>query len=531
MIKQSNIVRPRPFCLVILDGFGVAPPGETNAIWVANTPNFDRLRQDYPNTTLAAAGEDVGLPAGQMGNSEVGHLNIGAGRIVYQEFTRINRAIEDGSFFRNEVLLQAIANVKEHNSALHLLGLLSDGGVHSHNTHLYALLELVAKQGLARVYLHAVLDGRDVPPKSALTFICELEERLHKLGIGKIVTVSGRYYAMDRDKRWERTKLAYDALVYGRGITAPSARQAVEQSYEEGIVDEFVRPTVIMDAKSREEGLIRDHDSLIFFNFRSDRARQLTWAFVNKNFNEFDRGPHPPHIYFACMTEYDENLEAPVAFLPLELANTLPDVISDLGLTQFHTAETEKYAHVTFFFNGGVEAQKPGEERLLIPSPKVATYDLKPEMSAFQVAEAVCEKVNNDRFDLVIVNFANPDMVGHTGIVTAATKAIEAVDKAVGRVVGCVQSKGGELIIMADHGNAEQMVDDDNKLWTAHTANPVPLFYVTKRNVDLRSGGRLADVAPTILDIMGIDVPKEMTGKSLIIKGERVKRRNGETEK
>lgn len=504
---------------MILDGFGAAPPGDSNAISTADTPNLDRLLADYPHTVLAASGEDVGLPAGQMGNSEVGHLNIGAGRIVYQDLTRIGLAIKDGSFFDNPALLQAVANAKEDGGALHLMGLLSDGGVHSHITHLYALLELAAKEGLRRVFIHIFLDGRDVPPRSALTYIRQLESKMRELGIGKIATVSGRYYAMDRDKRWDRVKLAYDAIVYGRGVPSASAEQAVEQSYSEGAADEFVMPAVVENQDLQPpEGRIQNGDSVIFFNFRSDRARELSWALVNKKFDGFDRGNRPPEVFFVCMAEYDNNLRAAIAFPTRELVNTLPDVISDLGLTQFHTAETEKYAHVTFFFNGGIEAPKPGERRVLIPSPKVATYDLKPEMSAFQVADAVCDNIDNGGFDLVIVNFANPDMVGHTGIMPATVKAIEVIDKVLKEVVSCVRAKGGELLIMADHGNAEKMSEDHEKPWTAHTANPVPLIYVTERPaVRLRPGGRLADVAPTVLDIMNIAVPKEMTGKSLIV--------------
>lgn len=507
--------RPRPFCLVILDGFGVAPPGDSNAIYLAATPNLDSFRRKYPYTTLAAGGLDVGLPAGQMGNSEVGHLNIGAGRIVYQELTRINQAIEDGSFLKNEILRQALTYAKKEKKALHLLGLLSDGGVHSHNSHLYALLEMAAAAGLNQVFVHIFLDGRDVPPHSALGYIEQLEDRMAKIGIGRVATVTGRYYAMDRDKRWPRTKMAYDALVYGNGIKAETAARAVEESYEEDVFDEFVQPTVVETAG---DGRVKSGDTCIFFNFRSDRARQLTRAFTDDKFVYFDRGPRPPQPFFVCLTEYDIDIAAPVAFPPADLPNTLADVIANAGLSQFHTAETEKYAHVTFFFNGGVEAPKPGEERLLIPSPKVATYDSQPEMSAFKVGDAVCRKVAAGASALIVVNFANSDMVGHTGIMGATVKAIKAIDKVVGRVVACVRDQGGELIIMADHGNAEKMVAGGGKPWTAHTSNQVPCYYITdKPNVKLRPGGRLADVAPTILKIMGLPIPKEMTGKSLVI--------------
>jgi len=512
---QNENKRPRPFCLVILDGFGVAPPGDNNAVWLADTPNLDNFRADYPYTTLAAGGEDVGLPAGQMGNSEVGHLNIGAGRIVYQELTRINRAIEDGSFFNNKILKQAIARVKEKGSALHLMGLLSDGGVHSHNGHLYALLEMAAAANLNQVFLHIFLDGRDVPPKSALIYIEQLEGRMAKLGVGRIATVSGRYYAMDRDRRWPRTKQAYDALVYGDGIKAKTAARAVQRSYAEDVIDEFVKPTVVEPAG---HGRVKSDDTVIFFNFRADRARQLTHAFTDEKFDDFDRGPKPPSPFFICLTEYDINIAAPVAFPPTELANTLTDVIAGAGLRQFHTAETEKYAHVTFFFNGGVEAPKPGEERLLVPSPKIATYDTQPEMSADKVGAAVCQKAAGGNIDFIVVNFANSDMVGHTGMLGATIKAIETIDKVVGRVVDCVRAQGGELLIIADHGNAEKMVEGGDKPWTAHTPNRVPCYYITDRaKVKLRTGGRLADIAPTILKIMGIALPQEMTGKSLIL--------------
>jgi len=504
----------KPLCLIILDGWGVSKETRGNAIALGKTPNMDRLLFEYPHTFLDASGEAVGLPEGQMGNSEVGHLNIGAGRVVYQEFTRITKAIRDGSFFQEPVLLEAIKNVQRHSSSLHLMGLFSDGGVHSHITHLYALLELAKKNCLESVFLHLFLDGRDVPPQSALEYLAQLEKKIAEIGLGKIATISGRYYAMDRDKRWERTKLTYDAMVYGKGEYAKNAEEAVEQSYAQGVVDEFVKPTVISLTSSR----IKDNDSIIFFNFRSDRTRQITRAFINSDFSEFDRGPHPPKVHFVCMTEYDATFKAPIAFPPLELADVLANVIAEKNLKQLHIAETEKYAHVTFFFNGGKEEPKKGEERRLIPSPQVATYDLKPEMSAYEVTSAVIEEIDKDIFDLVVLNYANPDMVGHTGVLEAAIKAIETVDQCLGRVVEKVQEKGGSSFITADHGNAEQMIDyETGEPHTAHTTNPVPFIYVCQeKNLKLRPGGRLADIAPTILEVLGIAQPAEMTGEGLI---------------
>lgn len=523
--------RPKPICLIILDGFGIASPGKGNAIYLARTPHFDQYLASYPHTTLGASGEDVGLPPGQMGNSEVGHLNIGAGRIVYQELTRISKAISNGSFFSNPVLLEALEKAKRKNSSLHLMGLLSDGGVHSHNTHLYALLKLAAQRGFSKILIHIFLDGRDVPPQSALGYIQELEEKIREIGVGQIVTVSGRYYAMDRDRRWERTKLAYDALVYGKGEEASSATTAVEQSYALGVVDEFVKPTVIKGAGSREQGArskehgeggyqgIKDEDSVIFFNFRPDRARQLTASLTKEDFQFFDRGSRAPKPFLVCMAEYDVTFKLPVAFPPQVLKNIFADILAELNLRQLHIAETEKYAHVTFFFNGGVEKPKQGEERILIPSPRVATYDLKPEMSAPEVAKMVCKKIREDNFDIIIVNFANLDMVGHTGILSAAIKAVEVVDEMVGKIVKAVKEESGEALIIADHGNSEKMIDEKTgKPRTAHTCNPVPCIYITDQRVKLRESGRLADVAPTLLAIMGISKPKEMTGESLIVR-------------
>lgn len=500
--------------MIIVDGFGLAPSGPANAISRAHTPTLDWLMEKFPHSSLIASGEDVGLPPGQMGNSEVGHLNIGAGRIVYQELSRIGRAVDNGSFQQNRVLNTEVEKVKADGSTLHLMGLVSDGGVHSHNTHLYALLRLAEAHGLKKVKVHAFLDGRDVPPRSAADYLRELESKCKEIGVGDIATVSGRYFAMDRDGRWERIKKAYDALVYGEGPHAKTALEALSLSYEKGEVDEFVQPTVIDSGFTP----IRTDDSVIFFNLRSDRARQLTRAFVAVDFAEFDRGSEPSHPSFVCLTEYDATFMAPVAFPPQSLPNVLADVLSRNGMRQFHTAETEKYAHVTFFLNGGVEEAKPGEERLLVPSPKVATYDQQPAMSAPEVAEVVCHAVATDVYDVVFVNFANCDMVGHTGMIEPTVRAVEIVDTAIGRIVGCVREHMGECFILADHGNAEQMVEPgDEKPWTAHTPNPVPFIYVTDKPARLRGGGRLADVAPTALQVLALKQPSEMTGKSLIV--------------
>ncbi len=525
-------------CLIILDGWGINPRKDANAIALAKTPNMDELCRSYPCTEVASSGEAVGLPNAQMGNSEVGHLNIGAGRIVYQEYTRINKAIADGTFFKNPILRGAVRNAQVKGSSLHLMGVVSDGGVHSHNTHLYALLELARQEKAERVFIHLFLDGRDVPPQSAIGYITELEEKIKKIGVGQVATVSGRYYAMDRDRRWDRTKLAYDAIVYGRGEHALTPEEAVEQSYRQGVVDEFVRPTIIgsglrAEGLERSSGLgaegsepiaqspeqfVRDSDSVIFFNFRPDRARQLTSSFIQEDFTEFDRGEHPLKTYFVTMTQYDARFNAPVAFPPAKIENTLAHVLATHGLKQLHIAETEKYAHVTFFFNGGVERPEEGEERVLIPSPKVPTYDLKPEMSAYEVTDRVVEKIERDVFDLVVLNYANPDMVGHSAILPAVIKAIEAVDACVGRVVQAVQEVGGVTIVTADHGNAEKLKNYETGMpHTAHTSSPVPLILVSSEEVKLRQGGILADIAPTILDLLGIAKPAEMTGQSLIL--------------
>lgn len=513
---EDVIMSKKPVMLIILDGWGIGEEYEGNAVYLANTPNFDRLLKEYPNTRLEASGLSVGLPEGQMGNSEVGHLNIGSGRIVYQDLTKITKSIEDGNFFEKEEFLSAIENAKKNNSKLHIMGLVSDGGVHSHNTHLYALLELCKREGFKDVYIHAFLDGRDVPPTIGKQHLMELEEEIEKIGVGKIATVSGRYYAMDRDRRWDRTKLAYDAMVLGEGKKDTSSIEAVEKSYKEGVTDEFVIPTVILEG-DKPVATIDDKDSIIFFNFRPDRARQITRAIVDEEFEGFERDKKVD-TFFVTMTEYDKTIEnVYVAYKTERPENTLGEYISGLGLNQLRIAETEKYAHVTFFFNGGREEPYENEDRVLIPSPKVATYDLKPEMSAIEVKDEVLNRLNMDKYDLIILNFANPDMVGHTGVVQAAVKAVETVDSCLGEIVELLIEKGGKAIITADHGNAEQLIDKkDGSSITAHTTNKVPLILVGDENVNLREG-ILADLAPTILDLMGLEKPKEMTGQSLIV--------------
>lgn len=509
----------KPLALIIMDGWGISEKEDGSAIAKADTPNYNKLLANYPHTTLNASGEAVGLPEGQMGNSEVGHLNIGAGRIVYQELTRISKAIRDKTFFQNEVLLEAIAYAKTNGTALHLAGLLSDGGVHSHITHLYALLEMAKSRGLDKVYVHALLDGRDVPPANAREYIEELEKKFAEIGVGAIATVMGRYYAMDRDKRWDRVERAYNAMVFGDGLKATLAAGAVAQSYEKGETDEFVQPTVIINEKGEPLATVRDRDAVIFYNFRPDRAREITRAFVDGDFDGFTRRPGFPKVHYVCMTQYDKTIDAPVAFKPQVLTNTMGEVLSKKGLEQLRIAETEKYAHVTFFFNGGVEPPNPGEDRRLIPSPKVATYDLKPEMSAYEVTEAVLEEIAADKYDVIILNFANPDMVGHTGVMEAAVKAVHAVDECLGRVVEAVLGKDGRVLITADHGNAEQMTDpDDGQPFTAHTTNPVPFIYINNDNKAAAvTPGRLEDIAPTMLKLLGIEQPAEMTGRNLIV--------------
>ncbi len=503
-----------PIALIILDGWGVGQASPSNAIACAAPPHMKLLTELYPNTVLACSGEAVGLPEGQMGNSEVGHLNIGAGRVVYQELTRISKAIRDGDFFANPVLGEVMAAVKKNGAALHLMGLVSDGGVHSHITHLYGLLTLARRSGLDRVYIHAYLDGRDVPPSSALEYLDALEAKAAELGAGRIATISGRYWAMDRDKRWDRVEKAYAALVRGEGERASTARAAVEQAYARGETDEFVLPTIVA---GDDDCFIKAGDGVIFFNFRPDRARQLTRVFTDKDFAAFPR-PWLP-LNFATLTQYDETLPVPVAFPPQYIRNTLGEVFSAAGLTQLRIAETEKYAHVTYFFNGGEEKPLPGEDRTLIPSPKVATYDLKPEMSAVEVTDRVVAEINAGKYDLIVINYANGDMVGHTGQLDAAIKAVSVVDKCVGRVTDAIRSRGGVACITADHGNADQMTDENGEMMTAHSLNPVPFILVSERHRQARlRAGILADIAPTILDLAALAAPAEMTGRTLIIK-------------
>lgn len=503
----------KPVMLMILDGFGIAPKSDGNAVEAAKKPNFDRLIGKYPHTQLQASGLYVGLPDGQMGNSEVGHLNIGAGRIIYQELTRITKEISEGGFFKNDALTLAVNNAKEKNSALHLMGLLSDGGVHSHIDHVKGLLRLAKDAGLKKVYVHCFMDGRDVPPSSGKDFVVELENYMNEIGVGKIATVSGRYYAMDRDNRWERVELAYNAMVLGRGEIATSAVEAMEKSYHDNKTDEFVLPAVV-----DSNGMIKNGDSVIFFNFRPDRAREITRAINDKEFAGFKR--ETLNLTFVTMTQYDKTLEGVnVAYRPESINNTLGEYVSSKGLNQLRIAETEKYAHVTFFFNGGVEKENPGEDRALIASPKVATYDLKPEMSAYEVTEELINRINEDKYDMIILNFANPDMVGHTGVMEAAVKAIEVVDECLGKISDKILEKEGTLFITADHGNAETMIDfSTGNPFTAHTTDPVPFIWVAN-NTEGRTlqEGKLADIAPTMLTVMGLDIPEEMSGKTLII--------------
>ena len=507
----------KPVALIIMDGFGCSEVKIGNAVASAKTPNLDKLHENYPHTLIQASGLDVGLPDGQMGNSEVGHTNIGAGRIVYQDLTRVSKAIEDGELFKNDVLLEAMKNGKEH--SLHLMGLVSNGGVHSHIDHLKALIKMAKENGVENVYVHAFTDGRDTDPKSALTFIEDVEKYMQEVGVGKFASVSGRYYAMDRDKRWERIQLAYEAMVDGKGETATSAKEAVEKAYKENKTDEFVLPTVIVE-DGNPVGLIKENDSIIFGNFRPDRARQITRALVCDEFVGFERPCMK--TYFVCLTTYDITIKnVHVAFKPQSLENTLGEYLAKNGKTQLRAAETEKYAHVTFFFNGGVEEPNKGEDRLLVPSPKVATYDLQPEMSADELTEKMLKAIDEDKYDFIVLNYANPDMVGHTGVIEAAVKAVEEVDKCVGQVTNKVLEKGGVALITADHGNAELMQDPETKTTiTAHSTNPVPFMVVGDeyKSSKLREGGRLSDIAPTVLSIMNLQKPEEMTGDSLIQK-------------
>ncbi len=501
--------------LMILDGYGINEKTEGNAVKLANTPNLDEIFNKNPNTIIHTSGGDVGLPDGQMGNSEVGHTNIGAGRIVYQDLAKITKSIEDGDFFSVPEFVKAIENCKEHNSKLHLIGLLSDGGVHSHNRHLYGLLEMAKRKGFEDVFVHCFMDGRDTPPASGENYIVELEEKMAEKQIGKIATISGRFYSMDRDKRWERVEKAYNAMVKGEGEKANSAVQAVEESYQREEFDEFIKPTVICN-NGEPIATIGENDSVIFFNFRPDRAREITRSIVDEKFDGFKVNHFK--TYFVCMTPYDETMpNVEVAFKKEEIKNTFGEYISQKGLTQLRIAETEKYAHVTFFFNGGNEKQYEGEDRILIPSPKVETYDLKPEMSAEEVTEKVVEAIDSQKYNAIILNYANPDMVGHTGSIEATIKALECLDNCVAKVVDAINRNEGVLLITADHGNSEQMIDyKTGEPHTAHTTNPVPLVMIGRPNRKLKEG-RLADLAPTMLEIMGLEKPSEMTGESLLI--------------
>ena len=508
----------KPTVLMILDGYGLNEKTEGNAVAQAKTPVMDKLMAEYPFVKGYASGLSVGLPDGQMGNSEVGHLNMGAGRIVYQELTRITKEIQDGDFFKNEALLAAMNNAKENDSSIHFMGLLSDGGVHSHITHLYGLLEMAKREGLSKVYVHCFLDGRDTPPASGKGYIEQLEAKMKEIGVGQIGVVSGRYYAMDRDNRWDRVEMAYKALTKGEGVNGTDAAAAVQASYDDGKTDEFVLPTVI-EKDGKPVTVISEKDSIVFFNFRPDRAREITRAFCDDEFSGFDRGSRLPLTY-VCFTDYDDTIQNKlVAFHKVQLHNTFGEWLANNHMTQARIAETEKYAHVTFFFNGGIEEPNEGEDRILVKSPKVATYDLQPEMSAPQVCEKLVEAIKSDKYDVIIINFANPDMVGHTGVMEAAVKAVEAVDTCVGKAVDAIKEVDGQMFICADHGNAEQLVDyNTGEPFTAHTTNPVPFILV---NADpkytLRENGCLADIIPTMIQLMGKEQPAEMTGTSLLV--------------
>ncbi|UOE93736.1 2,3-bisphosphoglycerate-independent phosphoglycerate mutase [Alkalihalobacillus sp. LMS39] len=506
----------KPVALIILDGFGMREETKGNAVAHAKKPNYDRYWNNYPHTTIRADSEAVGLPEGQMGNSEVGHLNIGAGRIVYQSLTRVNLAIREGEFFENETFLKAIDHVKEKGSSLHVYGLLSDGGVHSHIEHLFALLELAKAKQVDKVYIHGFLDGRDVGPTSAEIYIRALEDKIHELNVGQIASVHGRYYAMDRDRRWERVEKSYRAMVYGDGPTYKTALEVIKDSYQNDINDEFVIPSVIVDEAGKPVGTVKDDDAVIFFNFRPDRAIQMSQVFTNEDFRGFERGDqHPRNLHYVCLTHFSETVKGFVAFEPTNLDNTLGEVLSQQGYKQLRIAETEKYPHVTFFFSGGREEPFPGEKRILIDSPKVPTYDLQPEMSAYEVTDALVKEIEADNHDAIILNFANPDMVGHSGMLEPTVKAIEAVDECLGKIVDAIIAKGGYAIITADHGNADEVITLEGNPMTAHTTNPVPVI-VTKDGVELREGGILADLSPTLLELIGGKQPSEMTGKSLI---------------
>ncbi|RDI41073.1 2,3-bisphosphoglycerate-independent phosphoglycerate mutase [Falsibacillus pallidus] len=507
-----------PVALIILDGFAFREESKGNAVAHANKPNFDRYWSQYPHNMLTASGEAVGLPEGQMGNSEVGHLNIGAGRIVYQSLTRVNLAIREGEFEENQTFLDAIKHVKEKGTSLHLMGLLSDGGVHSHIDHMFALLRLAAKEGVDKVYVHGFLDGRDVGPKTAKKYIEQTQAKFEEYGVGEFATLSGRYYSMDRDKRWERVEKSYRSMVYGEGPAYKDPIELVDDSYANEIHDEFVLPSVLTKENGEPVATIQDDDAVIFYNFRPDRAIQISNTFTNKDFRSFDRGPkHPKNLFFVCLTHFSETVDGLVAFKPANLDNTLGEVLSQNGLKQLRIAETEKYPHVTFFMSGGREEKFPGEERILIDSPKVATYDLKPEMSAYEVKDALVKEIENDNFDAIILNFANPDMVGHSGKLEPTVKAIETVDECLGEIVDLIIKKGGSAIITADHGNADEVVTLEGDPMTAHTTNPVPVI-VTKEGVEVREGGKLGDLAPTMLELLNVQQPEEMTGQSLLKK-------------
>ena len=502
----------RPTMLLIMDGFGMREECKGNAIKAANTPGLDHIFETYPSTSLMACGLDVGLPEGQMGNSEVGHLNIGAGRIVYQDLTMISKAIEDGDFFKNEALLAAMAHARENSSTLHLLGLLSDGGVHSHISHLFALIDMAKEECVEKLCIHCFLDGRDVPPRCALTYMDQLCDHMRQADLGTVGIVSGRYYAMDRDKRWDRLERAYDAMTGISDLHAPTGRAAIEAAYGRDENDEFVLPTIVEGAIP-----VSDKDAMIMFNFRPDRAREITRAFVDADFDGFERKKICRDLKYVCMTQYDASMpNVQLAFPPETPENTFGDYISSLGLKQLRIAETEKYAHVTFFFNGGVEEPREGEDRILVPSPKVATYDMQPEMSAYEVTDRVLEAIDSDCYDVIVLNFANADMVGHTGIMDAAVKAIETLDKCVPRIADAVLSKGGQILLTADHGNADEMIAEDGSPMTAHSLSAVPLVHIAKEPMPLNDGGRLCDIAPTLLALMGLEIPKEMTGHSLL---------------